>query len=75
MRTLAREERQSAKGALSKRWTVERHDNEDGSIVYEIWTVDYEHRICRIGDDDNRCARRDTAHIVALHNNSLGVSA
>lgn len=62
----------AGRNALRLRWRVERQDNEDGSIAYEIWTVDMEHRVGRFVDDDNRYARRDAEHIVALHNNSLG---
>jgi hypothetical protein len=32
---------------------VERHDIDDGSIAFEIWTADSMHRTARITDDDN----------------------
>lgn len=63
---------EAARNALRRRWCVERHDNEDGSIAYEVWSIDGEHRVFRLVDDDDPFAKRDAEHIVALHNNSLG---
>lgn len=63
--------REAAKAGRTKPWVVERHDNADGSIAYEIWTVDLTHRICRIVDNDNPCARSDAHHIADIHNTAL----
>ena len=52
-------------------WTVERHDQEDGSITYEIWCYDPDHyeRICSINTEfDTQNAKKWADHIVALHN-------
>jgi hypothetical protein len=48
---------------------VERHDNEDGSIAYEIWTYDMNKRVASICDDDNPQAKADAELIVKLLNN------
>lgn len=60
-----------------KPWYVERHDQDDGTINYEIWAVFQEkdggtnmHRICTINDDDNEHAREDAALIVKAVNAS-----
>jgi hypothetical protein len=52
-------------------WTIERHDQEDGSITYEIW--DHKPptcgRICSINTHyDNPQARNFAKHIVKLQN-------
>jgi hypothetical protein len=52
-------------------WTIERHDQDDGSITYEIWDYnpkDYE-RICTINDRyDNARAKKHADRIASLHN-------
>ncbi len=47
-------------------WEVERHDQDDGTISYEIWciTAPTYHRIVTLNDDDNEAARADAALIV-----------
>jgi hypothetical protein len=48
---------------------VERHDNDDGSIAYELWTTDMKKRIFRVRDDDNKNAKADAEYIAYLLNN------
>lgn len=71
-REIRTEKRADAKAALTVPWNVERHDNRDGSIAYEVWAGGYKHRICRMVDADNPTAKRDADHIVKLHNEALG---
>ena len=58
----------SGQDALKVTWVAERHDNEDGSIVYEVWTSNCLHMICKIVDSYNVFAKRDAEYIVELHN-------
>lgn len=45
-------------------YTVERHDQEDGSITYEVWSHHPYYRICSINDrHDNASAKRDAEFI------------
>ena len=50
-------------------FTVERHDNDCGSIAYEIWTEDMKARVLRMVDDDNPNAKADAELIAFLLNN------
>lgn len=68
---LRKEGRDAAKAALTQTWNVERHDQEGGSIRYEVWSSESYHRICSISDDDNITAKRDAEHIAKLHNDAL----
>lgn len=55
-------------------WTVERHDQEDGTISYEIWSINPPttyHRIVTLNDWDNENAREDAACIVDAVNKTL----
>lgn len=55
-------------------WQVERHDQDDGSISYEIWCnhPDCYGRITTINDRyDNEQAKLLAARIVTLHNEAL----
>jgi hypothetical protein len=56
-------------GATLGPFVVERHDNDDGSIAYELWTANLHHRVFRIRDDDNANAKADSALICKLLNN------
>lgn len=51
-------------------WVVERHDQDDGSISYEIWcqTRPYYHRVVTLNDWDNNHAREDADLIVRAVN-------
>ena len=49
------------------------HNNDDGSIAWEVWTDDLFHRVCSLRDDDNPAAMRDATHIVELHNQMFAV--
>jgi hypothetical protein len=56
-------------------WVVERHDQDDGTINYEIWsqTAPNYHRVVTLNDHDNENARTDAAIIVTAvsQNDSL----
>ena len=59
--------------ATPRPWTVERHDQDDGSINYEIWTNGWVltpayHRVVTLSDADNERAREDAALIVRAVN-------
>ena len=59
--------------ATPRPWTVERHDQDDGSINYEIWTngwvlIATYHRVVTLSDADNERAREDAALIVRAVN-------
>lgn len=63
------------KGVTPRPWYVERHDQDDGSINYEIWSVftgadgtTDMHRIVTLNDEDNENARLDAALIVKAVN-------
>lgn len=71
-RALRARMRADAKQGIKEPWAVERHDNGDGSISYEVWSGGYKHRVCRICERDNPTAKRDAEHIVELHNAALG---
>lgn len=58
-------ERSPTRGPFS----VERHDNDDGSIAYEIWTHNFEDRVLRMVDNDNPRAKADAELICKLLNN------
>lgn len=48
---------------------LERHDQEDGSITYEIWHVDGFSRICSINNRyDNERAESDAKFLVTAWN-------
>jgi hypothetical protein len=51
-------------------WIVERHDQEDGTINYEIWcqTAPHYHRVVTLNDYDNENARDDAALIAKVVN-------
>ena len=53
-------------------WLVERHDDEDGTIAYEIWNhaPAHYHRICTVADysGDNPPAKANAALIVRAVN-------
>lgn len=54
-----------------KPWTVERHDQEDGSITYEVWDTnpDSYRRVTWLNDGDlneGRNAKRDAYLIASL---------
>lgn len=70
-REVREESARDAKAAIGKPWTVERRDQTDGAIRYEVWSDDGHHRVCSISDDDNPAAKRDAEHIAKLHNDSL----
>lgn len=59
-----------------KPWTVERHDQEDGSISYEVWDTnpDSYRRVVCLNDSDNeegRNAKRDAYAIAALSTQAI----
>lgn len=56
-------------------FTVERHDNQDGSIAYEIWTHDLQSRVLRMRDDDNKNAKADAELIAHLLNNQHPIAS
>jgi hypothetical protein len=58
-----------ASGATLGPFVVERHDNDDGSIAYELWTANLHHRVFRMRDDDNPNAKNDAELICKLLNN------
>lgn len=56
-------------------WHVERHDQDDGTINYEIWAIFKSadggtdmHRIVTLNDDDNEHAKADADLIVRAVN-------
>lgn len=56
-------------------WTVERHDQDDGSINYEIWAINpptVYHRIVTLNDWDNERAKDDADLIAKAVNHLLG---
>ena len=55
-------------------WVVERHDQDDGTISYEIWChipLNY-HRVVTLNDYDNENAKDDAELIVRAVNNIRG---
>lgn len=54
------------------RYSLERHDNDDGSITWEIWDTEpnFYRRICSINDDTNRHAMADARLIAKALNDS-----
>lgn len=54
---------------------VERHDRNDGVIVYELWTADYKELVLSIADDFNSKAKADAELICHLLNNQHPVVA
>lgn len=50
-------------------FTLERHDNEDGSIAFEVWSTNMKWRVLRMVDDDNPNAKADAELITFLLNN------
>ncbi len=48
-------------------WEVERHDQDDGSIEYEIWNHSAEHytRIATVSDKNDDANARCNAHVMA----------
>lgn len=66
---VAERQRRRARGATLGPFMVERHDNDNGSIAYEIWTTDMKHRLVRMCDDDNKNAKADSELICKLLNN------
>ncbi len=59
----------ATKGPTCGPFMVERHNNDDGSIAYEIWTTDMKLRVVRMCDDDNKNAMADAELICKLLNN------
>ena len=66
--------------ATTRPWTVERHDQDDGTINYEIWAVfrgadggTTMHRIATINDYDNENAKDDAAMIAKAVNLLSGI--
>lgn len=62
-----------------KPWSVERHDQEDGSITYEVWDYnpDSYRRVCKLNDDEineGRNAKRDAYTIAAGSASSPGTA-
>ncbi len=53
-------------GATPRPWVVERHDQDDGQINYEIWcqSAPTYHRVVTLNDYDNEAARDDAKLIV-----------
>lgn len=51
-------------------WIIERHDQDDGSINYEIWAqqAPVYHRVVTMNDWDNEAARSDSALIAKAVN-------
>lgn len=49
-----------------KHYHLERHDQEDGSITYEIWDYNPEsyRRLCSINEFDNNSAKQDAELII-----------
>lgn len=57
-------------------WTVERHDQDDGTINYEIWAIDppaIYHRVATINDYDNEHAKDDAELIARAVNRIRGL--
>ena len=52
------------------RYWVERHDDEDGSITYEVWCNPPYYRVCSISDDvtGDPHAKRDSERIAEMFN-------
>lgn len=57
---------------MAERYSVERHDQDDGSITWEIWDTNVEHyrRLCSINDRDTRHALADARLIAKALNDS-----
>lgn len=53
---------------LAVPYKLERHDQDDGSIVYEIWSVEPYYCVVQIGEFLNEHAKRDAENILALLN-------
>lgn len=52
-------------------WTIERHDQDDGTINYEIWAINPPqtyHRVVTLNDSDNENAKADAELIVRAVN-------
>jgi hypothetical protein len=66
-------EEQPPMSATPLPWTIERHDQEDGTISYEIWSVNPPtyHRIVTLNDWDNKNAREDAELIVRAVNGKI----
>lgn len=45
-------------------WEIERHDQEDGSISYEIWDRDTHTRIVTLNDSYDNGNAKDLVHII-----------
>ena len=56
--------------ATPRPWLVERYDQDDGSINYEVWcqNAPHYHRVVTLNDDANEHALADTKLIVAAVN-------
>lgn len=52
---------------MARQWYVEKHDQDDGSITWEIWEKSGS-RICGINDHGDQSARTN-AHMIADHHN------
>lgn len=69
------EDAADAKASLSAPWTVERHNDVDGYITYEIWCHEPYWRICTIPEDDNPGAKAAAELIVRDHNDAVARNA
>lgn len=67
------DEAADAAASLKSPWTVERHDEDGGSITYEVWCHKPYWRICSIPEWDNCGAKAAAESIVLNHNAALPV--
>jgi hypothetical protein len=53
---------------------VERHDNEDGSISYELWDYgkDTYHQVCVVSEDTSDNAKAEADFVALAMNNAIG---
>lgn len=65
----AEREARLTRGATLGPFMVERHNNDDGSIAYELWTRQMQKRLFSMRDDDNKNAKADAELICKLLNN------
>jgi len=56
---------------LNAKWYVERHDDDDGTIAYEIWCLKPYWRVTTLYEWDNSHAHVFAEHIASAHNAAL----
>lgn len=51
-------------------YTIERHDQDDGTIDYECWSLNPYYRVFCISDFESDHAKRDSEYLCKLLNNN-----